>query len=263
MEETETRTLPSDTRAFLGIGDGANGGTKYDSTVRDPSFGKRRPASSEPSTPGIDERWQSASRRGKPRSSVDMDAFDDHTANERRARAQASAQMLFGTDVSKLDDAGASALYQSVTEGMFGIPDQDGSVAFGKRASKDPRQNIDMLRRFVKGEYSLIEDPEYTKWRQMDDEAKFKYALEHETAGNALKSFYKGERGPSALEVIGHIFTPAPMKFGELRPQQEVEYQRKLRYEDLTEEEKARYRNDVFSDYEKKLSRRPSSSPTD
>jgi len=51
--------------------------------------------------------------------------------------------------------SGESALFvRMVTEGLFGLPDEDGSVAFGKRASKDPRQNIDMLRRFVKGEYS-------------------------------------------------------------------------------------------------------------
>ncbi|MBR0505673.1 MAG: hypothetical protein IJJ84_09720, partial [Kiritimatiellae bacterium] len=253
MEETEIKTLPSDTRAFLGIGDGTDGGTKFDAAVRDPSFGKPRP---DPSTPGLDERWQSARRRGWPSPRTDMDAFDDQTAQERRARAQASAQMLFGTDVSKLDDAGTSALYQSVTEGLFGIPDQDGSVAFGKRASKDPRQNIDMLRRFVKGEYSLIEDPEYTKWRQMDDEAKFQYALEHETVGNSLKSFYKGERGPSVLEIFTHALTPAPMKFGALRTEAERETQRKMRYEDLTDEEKEKYRADVLADYEKKLSRR-------
>ena len=48
---------------------------------------------------------------------------------------------------------------------MFGLKDSDGSLAFGKRASKDPHQNLELLRRFVKGEYNLIEDPEYTKWR--------------------------------------------------------------------------------------------------
>lgn len=220
MEETEKSKLPSDTRTFLGMG----GGENY---------------AIQPSA-GFDA----------------ADAYDERTAKERRARAQASAQMLFGTDVSKLDDVGAAALYQSVTEGLFGLPDEDGSVAFGKRASKDSRANIEMLRRFVKGEYSLVEDPEYTKWRGMDDEAKFKYAFENETVGNYVKSFAKGERGPSVAELVAHMLAPAPMKFGPLRTEMERETQRKMRYEDLTDEEKAQYRADVVADYDEKLSRR-------
>ena len=222
-EEEKTASLPSDVTDFLGMGERkTSGGT----SIRPPSF------------------------------AVGTDDFDDPTKKERRARFKASADMLFSTDVSKLDDAGASALYQSVTEGMFGLPDEDGSVAFGKRASKDPRANIEMLRKFVKGDYTLIEDPEYTKWRQMDDEAKFKYARENETVGNSLKSFSKGERGPSVLELFTHALTPAPMKFGALRTEAERETQRKMRYEDLTDEEKQKYRADVVADYEEKLSRR-------
>ncbi|MBR6734352.1 MAG: hypothetical protein IKL96_08125 [Kiritimatiellae bacterium] len=223
-EEKTTATLPSDVTGFLGMGQERTGG--YDTLVRQPSFAG-----------GTDE-------------------FTDQTKKERRARFKASADMLFSTDVSKLDDAGASALYQSVTEGLFGLPDEDGSVAFGKRASKDPRANIDMLRKFVKGDYTLIEDPEYTKWRQMDDEAKFKYALENETTRNSLRSTFKGERGPSVPELLTHALTPAPMKFGALRTEAERETQRKMRYEDLTDEEKAAYRADVIGDYEEKLSRR-------
>ena len=121
--------LPNDTREFLGLGNG----TTYNSYVTPPSF-------NEPD--GM---------------------LTDKSASERKARFQASAEMLFKTDLSKLDDVGVSGLYQCVTEGMFGLKDTDGQIAFGKRASKNPRENIDMLRRFVKGEYNLIEDPEYTK----------------------------------------------------------------------------------------------------
>ena len=129
-EEEKATALPSDVTDFLGMGEKRTGG--YDTLVRGPSFAG-----------GTDE-------------------FNDQTKMERQARFKASADMLFSTDVSKLDDTGAAALYQSVTEGMFGLPDEDGSVAFGKRASKDPRENIEKLRKFVKGDYALIEDPEYT-----------------------------------------------------------------------------------------------------
>lgn len=235
MEETESKVLPSDTRAFLGMGNGEN----YSTRPRT-AFG----------------------RIGG--TAVDTDAFDERTDRERRARAQVSAQMLFGTDVSKLDDAGASALYQSVTEGLFGLPDEDGSVAFGKRASKDPRANIDMLRRFVKGEYSLIEDPEYTKWREMDDDAKFKYALEHETTGNMAKSKLKGERGTNPLVAMaaGDMSSYAIPWTEEQRQGQEIDRKRRgdaIRnsfYDSMDEDKKAAYRADVVADYDKKLSRR-------
>lgn len=235
MEETESKVLPSDTRAFLGMGNGENYSTQ-------PRTGFGRIGGTV----------------------IDTDAFDERTARERRARAQVSAQMLFGTDVSKLDDVGASALYQSVTEGLFGLPDEDGSVAFGKRASKDPRANIDMLRRFVKGEYSLIEDPEYTKWREMDDDAKFKYALEHETTGNMAKSKLKGERGTNPLVAMaaGDMSSYAIPWTEEQRQGQEIDRKRRgdaIRnsfYDSMDEDKKAAYRADVVADYDKKLSRR-------
>lgn len=235
-EEEKTATLPSDVTEFLGMGQRRTGG--YDTLVRQPSFAG-----------GTDE-------------------FNDQTRKERKARFKASADMLFSTDVSKLDDAGASALYQSVTEGMFGLPDEDGSVAFGKRASKDPRQNIDMLRKFVKGDYALIEDPEYTKWRQMDDEAKFKYALENETTGNKFRSYMKGERGAGfwetmrggvGMSIVGLPAGAVAFQPDYIRDQNEkiaMESARRSNYETLTDEEKEKYRADVVADYDEKLSRR-------
>ena len=226
-EEEKTATLPSDVSDFLGMGQREAGGSG-DSAVRPPSFAG-----------GTDD-------------------FDERTKKERQARFKASADMLFSTDVSKLDDAGASALYQSVTEGLFGIPDEDGTVAFGKRATKDPRANIDMLRKFVKGDYTLIEDPEYTKWRQMDEDAKFQYAREQETIGNKIKSNLKGERGFSIIELAGAGMPGA--QFGNVFQNMEAPNKsdviRRTQYETLTDEEKAAYRADVIGDYEEKLSRR-------
>ena len=231
-ENEKTATLPSDVSDFLGTGNGTGG--IGDNTIRPPSFAE-----------GTDD-------------------FDERTKKERQARFKASADMLFSTDVSKLDDAGASALYQSVTEGMFGLPDEDGTVAFGKRAAKDPRQNIDMLRKFVKGDYALIEDPEYTKWRQMDDEAKFRYALENETTGNMVKSKLKGERGTTPMGVMaaGDMSSFAIPWTDEQRKGQEVDREwreeafRNADYDTMDEDKKAAYRADVIADYDKKLSRR-------
>ena len=63
-----------------------------------------------------------------------------------RALAEASVRMLFETDLSRLDDAGAKGLYLSVTEGVWGIPDSEGAF-FGKRGSgEDFRRNAELLR---------------------------------------------------------------------------------------------------------------------
>ena len=223
-------------RKLLGV---ENGGLKYPTYVEAPSF-----------KPGTSE-------------------FDDQTSMRRRARFIASGEMLFKTDLSTLDDVGASALYEVVTDGMFGLKDSDGSLAFGKRASKDPHQNLELLRRFVKGEYNLIEDPEYTKWREMDEEGKFRYALEKEPKTNKVKSYLKGERGAGPVEQLAGglsismpgmpagtaaLFTPS-----HIRKQNEAVYNESVRrsnYDALNDEEKAAYRADVIGDYEKKLSRR-------
>ena len=65
-------------RKLLGV---ENGGLKYPTYVEAPSF-----------KPGTSE-------------------FDDQTSMRRRARFIASGEMLFKTDLSTLDDVGASALY--------------------------------------------------------------------------------------------------------------------------------------------------------
>ena len=215
--------MPGDVRGFLGME--RQTGAARDARERPPSFDRT------------------------------TDDFDFETAADRRARFMASSRMLFATDVSRLDNPGAAALYQSVTEGMFGLRDENGSLAFGKRASSDPHENINMLRRFVKGEYSLIEDPEYTTWRQMDEEAKFRYALEHEGWMNKAKSDLKGERGSSILEKIALMGTSSAPGF-QLPDETRKDIIRRSNYEDLNDEEKAKYRADVIGDYEEKLSRR-------
>ena len=225
-------------RKLLGV---ENGGLKYPTYVEAPSF-----------KPGKTE-------------------FDDQTSMRRRARFIASGEMLFKTDLSTLDDVGASALYEVVTDGMFGLKDSDGSLAFGKRASKDPHQNLELLRRFVKGEYNLIEDPEYTKWREMDEEGKFRYALENEPKSSKIRSYVLGERGAGLLEHANAVAAQGPKVAGPsmmvdafFTPKKEQDRQqhilkeaaRRSKYDNLNDEEKAAYRADVIGDYEKRLSRR-------
>lgn len=234
--EISNEDLLSNVRARLGVD---KGGLKYPTYVAPPSF-----------KPGTND-------------------LDDKSALKRRARFIASGEMLFKTDLSTLDDTGASALYEVVTEGMFGLKDTDGQMAFGKRAKKNPRENLEMLRRFVKGDYTLIEDPEYTKWREMDEEGKFRYALENESKATKVKSHLKGERGASPLEVMffgmaanppstvpGMARTFRPQEVNEAMDKQYADSARRLHYDALNDEEKAAYRADVIGDYEKKLSRR-------
>ena len=89
------------------------------------------------------------------------------------ARSKASVELLFRTDLSQLDEAGVKGLYQSVTEGVFGMPDTTGRF-FGKRGSAtDFRHNVDLLRAFFRGQYRLAEDPEAEEFRKMSWEEKF------------------------------------------------------------------------------------------
>ena len=177
-----------------------------------------------------------------------------------KALAQASVRMLYSTDVSKLDDAGVKGLYQSVTEGVFGIPDTEGAF-FGTRGSKDDfRRNVDLLRQFFKGNYKLAQDPEAEEFRKKSWEEKFKYALEHETAGNAISSDMGGERGTTLGEKI---FSLAWMEVAAGDPDRAKEHEaragdiaRRGNYETMTPEEKHAYEADVIGDYERKLAKR-------
>jgi hypothetical protein len=141
-----------------------------------------------------------------PKINPATDNETEESKTQGAALRQASVDMLFATDISRLDDAGVGALYKSVTGGVWGIPDEDGSF-FGKRKSADMRNNVEMLRRFFKGEYNLIEDKEAEEWRKKTWEEKFKYAKEHESAGNILASTVGGERGVTLGEMV--IWAPS------------------------------------------------------
>lgn len=179
-----------------------------------------------------------------------------------KALAQASVRMLFSTDLSKLDDAGVKGLYQSVTEGVWGMPDNEGAF-FGKRGSKDDfRRNVELLRQFFKGNYKLAEDPEAEEFRKKSWAEKFEYAREHESAGNALASIAGGERGASLGELVylgaianaqGEMALTPSMG---MPTEEQKEIGRKINYDTMTPEEKHAYEADVISDYERKLAKR-------
>ena len=184
------------------------------------------------------------------------------TRERERALAEASVRMLFATDVSKLDDAGVKGLYQSVTEGVWGMPDAEGAF-FGKRGSAtDFRRNVDLLRQFFKGNYKLAEDPEAEEFRRKTWDEKFRYALEHETAGNALASTVGGERGATLGEMVflsvaaGNDGMTLPPPGGDPNAEARREVSRKMNYETMTPEEKRKYEADVIGDYERKLAKR-------
>lgn len=182
--------------------------------------------------------------------------FTEEEALNRRARAIAASKNLFQTDISKLDDAQVSGLYQATARALFQIEDPDGKVAFGKKAG-DARTNVGLLRDFCKGNYKLIQDDEYESWRAMDEEQRFRYALENEGAENKAKSYFQ-RRGLSISDLAGAGMPGA--QFGNVFQNAAApgrdEVLRKQNYENLTPEEQAVYRKDVIEDYEKKLSKR-------
>ena len=189
------------------------------------------------------------------------------------ARSKASVELLFRTDLSQLDEAGVKGLYQSVTEGVFGMPDTTGRF-FGKRGSAtDFRHNVDLLRAFFRGQYRLAEDPEAEKFRKMSWEEKFHYALEHETTGEKVKSYVRGERGAGLVETLAAGLTysgvglpPGAMAVARqttgnrtvINDAEELwkEVARRSNYFALNAEEKKQYETDVISDYEKKLTKK-------
>ena len=138
------------------------------------------------------------------------------------------------------------------TEGVFGIPDTEGAF-FGTRGSKDDfRRNVDLLRQFFKGNYKLAQDPEAEEFRKKSWEEKFKYALEHETAGNAISSDMGGERGTTLGEKI---FSLAWMEVAAGDPDRAKEHEaragdiaRRGNYETMTPEEKHAYEADVIGE---------------
>lgn len=182
--------------------------------------------------------------------------FADEEKARRRAQMKAAAKTLFRTDISKMDDAAVAGFYTACARGLFGIEDPDGRVAFGRRAG-DARANVGLLRDFCNGNYSVIRDPEYDKWAAMDEERKFRYALERESKSAKVKGYLEGKRGSTFLEDVSMLGDmPAFGPAAEYELDRRSEIQRRQNYEGLNDEEKAKYRADVIGRYEDKLSKR-------
>ena len=183
--------------------------------------------------------------------------FADEEKARRRAQKKAAAETLFRTDISKMDDAAVAGFYTSCARGLFGIEDPDGKVAFGKRAG-DARANVGLLRDFCNGNYSVIRDQEYDKWAEMDEEQKFRYALEHEGAAAKTKGWLEGNRGATLKELAGAGMPGAQFGnvFQNMAAPNRDETIRRVKYENLTPEEQQTYRADVIGRYEDKLSKR-------
>ena len=187
------------------------------------------------------------------------DEFTDEERKRRQAKLIAARNVLFSSNIEKMTPEFASGFYQAVHRGLFGLEDPDGKVAFGSRASDDPKKNLEMLRRFCKGEHQLIEDDEQQKWRQMSWEEKFKYAREHESARNSFASIAKGERGASLGElaylsaVAGSEGMMLPPPGGDPNKEATREISRRINYDTMTPEEKKAYETDIIADYEERL----------
>ncbi len=183
--------------------------------------------------------------------------FADEEKARRRAQMKAAAKTLFRTDISKMDDAAVAGFYTACARGLFGIEDPDGRVAFGRRAG-DARANVGLLRDFCNGNYSVIRDPEYDKWAAMDEERKFRYALEHEGAAAKTKGWLAGNRGATMMELAGAGMPGAQFGnvFQNMAAPNRDETIRRVKYENLTPEEQQVYRDDVIGRFEDKLSKR-------
>ena len=182
------------------------------------------------------------------------DDFTDEEQTRRRAGMQAAAQVLFRTDISKLDDDAVGGLYRASAKALFGIEDPDGTVAFGRKRAGDARHNVELLRQFCKGDYSLIRDPEYDAWRAMDEEQKFRHALENESKSAKVKGNLEGKRGASLWEMLalaGTSGSPDSM----LPPHIRADIQRRMDYDKLTPEEQEVYRRDVIGRYDRKIAK--------
>ena len=188
-------------------------------------------------------------------------AFKDNTftpeeKKKRTLRRESALRVLFTSDIENMTPEFAAGFYRSVHRNLIGLEDPDGSVAFGSRKSDDPKKNIEMLKQFCLGDHKVISSPERRAWMEMTWDQKFKYALEHETAGNAIGSHLKGDRGVSLGEMVAagaqsgaSAFSPAEGQPTEIQK----DVSRRLDYESMTPEEKRKYEADVIRDYDERL----------
>ena len=188
-------------------------------------------------------------------------AFKDNTftpeeKKKRTLRRESALRVLFTSDVENMTPEFAAGFYQSVHRNLVGLEDPDGSVAFGNRKSDNPKKNIEMLKQFCLGDHKVISSPERRAWIEMTWDQKFKYALEHETAGNAIGSHLKGDRGVSIGEMVAagaqsgaSAFSPTEGHPTEIQK----DVSRRLDYESMTPEEKRQYEADVIRDYDERL----------
>ena len=170
-------------------------------------------------------------------------------------RQMAAARLLMQTDERKLDDAGRGALFRVAASGIAGMDVVDPKEMFGRRASEDMGANIDLLRRLVKGEYDLLDDPAVAEWRKVKEqgeEAAAKYA-DAKIGGNKdaghMKWGFIAAAGAAVAARNGAAWQNIQPSVEDMNC--EVA---KTNYDSLDEEGKAKWRKERIEDYERRLS---------
>ena len=169
-------------------------------------------------------------------------------------RQMAAARLLMQTDERRLDDARRGALFRVAASGIAGMDVTDPKEMFGRRASKDMGANIDLLRRLVKGEYDLLDDPAVAEWRKVKEqgeEAAAKYA-DAKIGGNKdaghMKWGFIAAAGAAVAARNGAAWQNIQPSVEDMN--REVA---KTNYDSLDEEGKAKWRKERIEDYERRL----------
>lgn len=177
------------------------------------------------------------------------------------AKAVAARRVLLETDVDSMTPEAQWGFYQSVTKNMFPyrMPDMDGTACFGPRASSDPRENIELLRRFARGENTLDseEDKEFDAAaaedaKDGDNLRQFEIAQKRLEQGAKNRMFWNGSRPGGIFDwmsVIGISNEVGATGVGGTGLEEGV---RRLDYDTMSPEDKKAYRDATVGEFMRK-----------
>lgn len=166
------------------------------------------------------------------------------------SRLLAARRVLLETDVDAMSPEAQAGFLESVTRNMFGVPDLDGTKCFGSRASDKPRENIEMLRRFARGENTLDSDEDKEFDAAAAEDAKdgdnlrqFEIAQKRIGQGAKNRMFWSNARPGGLLDWIDAWI------LNEGDEDELKEAFDKLDYRTMEEEDQKRYRDATIGEF--------------
>lgn len=177
------------------------------------------------------------------------------TQNTLTPEQRATWKILHDTDETRLSDYDAQAVWNLATKQIFhGLEDRDGRVTFGRNAGSGPRENISLLKKWIKsGDETPLRNQQLDDFDAKKPEEQFAQAISDERLAVKIRESLSGSR--RIEEPLSNAIAVRGMGLSVADPYKLMQIERSNMSQEQTDADKKRVINLYRSELERDSSK--------